>query len=244
MWVRPTVEDRPARRGRQIFDKFADMTTPPLETQNMTTDRVRLVATAKLRDSIELGYFMQVTAGLQDLCMGAGWVPYAHNWGFGQQQVRNDYEARVIRSRYGSDYVMVLAIAAGISGVLLTLSTVVQKLSAAAQNISAKRKLDVETKMLDWDYSRKEDRADVQAARVTAAALEEAYPVTALTIRVAFGDAEPEELDGYPSIVTFDASQDDPEVHSITEARRLVTGIRIVASWHVGLRLDSGQPES
>jgi len=193
---------------------------------------VRLTVTAKLPDNVHLGRFAQLTDAVNDYCLGGSWAPYAHAWGFGAADYRQ--LARVVRARYGSDYMLVLSVAGSVAVVLLTLSSVIKNLAAARLDFAHARKIEAETDMLEVSEGLSMDEKEgLRAARLTAAVLvEEDLPVTALIVRVAFNDPAVDESEVPPGPGNNYVGPHGVETtkdRTLAEARRLIGAINVLA---------------
>ncbi|MBW1639253.1 hypothetical protein G3H63_09235 [Microbacterium resistens] len=103
----------------------------------MTALDTRLFTTSvKLPDDMEVPEFASLMTAVSDL---TSWAAWAHNTG---QSTAYNPPGRLVRVQYGSDFLVVLAVAGGISTILLALSKSVKHLADAAySNARAKARL-------------------------------------------------------------------------------------------------------
>lgn len=94
------------------------------------TEEARLVAAKKLPDDLSLTEHRDLVDMIRTLLRGAEWSINPGLWdGYPADRMS---EARLIRAQYGSDWLMIVSVSGGITGILLSLAKVVREMTEAA----------------------------------------------------------------------------------------------------------------
>ncbi|AXL13025.1 hypothetical protein DXT68_13395 [Microbacterium foliorum] len=94
------------------------------------TEEAHLVATRKLPDDLSLTEYGDLVDMIRALHRGASWA--INPLMFDAVVAPRLPEARLVRAQYGSDWVLILSISGGITGILLSLAKVVREMTESA----------------------------------------------------------------------------------------------------------------